>query len=248
MNTNKYIILSIMITFIFAGCGSLGTTEINPTPKNGDVNKYLKEDQYQRGYSDAISKEREKWIKAGYDDALDVVKRYSKDIASFEAGKYAVKNKFVTYPKLIATNNGGSINLKSLGCEISREMTVDDIFHYYNRNKYTIPVMSQEEVNYTQSNQVFQANLPVQQTQQINTNIVLPTEKQTVNNTNNTNNYVSNKATSAKSYLSLAKNYKSKEMIDKYNLSCTESSTNYSCEFATKAEKDWFCSETKSCK
>jgi len=230
------------LLLVSSGCSS---RNVNPVPYQENSQDYVNKSEFEKGYARAIEKESLKWEQRGYQRALAIVKKYSADIRSYEAGKYAIKNKFVTYPKLIALQSNGGINLKSLGCEIRNTMTVDDIFHYYNRNRETIP-LSQEGIN--SSSQKRESSLVSRYSHQdfmpmkIEKSMTLPNERKI-----RERDFITNDSENKRVILPLRKTYKSKDAIDKFSLNCKEGSSSYSCEFLSQMEKDLFCKETKIC-
>ncbi|MCK9476224.1 MAG: hypothetical protein M0R46_09905 [Candidatus Muirbacterium halophilum] len=240
----KYLIVSLA-SLMFVGCG---TTQINPEPTSSNM-KFKNEMDYQKGYNDAIKAEREKWFNQGYERALNIVKKYSSEILAYEAGKYALKNKFVTYPKLVANMDGGAMSIKSLGCDIRKSMNIDDIFHFYGANINLLP--TQDDV----SNLSYSSNDNAPTLQNIYTNAYTAPQNSPISvieATSNTSNrpiatqVLANNQSS--SILSLSKNQQTKDNIDKFGLNCTENSNGYNCSFNNEQEKSWFCKETGICK
>lgn len=240
-----YSLFFTSVVLILNGCSN---KNINPTPYGENSQNYIKQNEFEKGYASAIKKEKLKWEKRGYQRALAIVKKYSADIRSYEAGKYAIKNKFVTYPKLIALQSNGSIKLKSLGCEIRNDMTVEDIFHYYNKNRDKIPNNSEllNTHNKSSSQRGF-SEPPFSQgfssaPKKIQQTMSLPNERKIQRE-----NFIANDAENKRVILALRKTYKSKDVIDKFSLNCKEGNSSYSCEFLSQIEKDLFCRETKIC-
>jgi len=238
-------ILSLSILLLTNGCSN---RDINPVPYAEQSQSYVQQNEFQRGYAAAIEKEKMKWEERGYQRALAIVKKYGADIRSYEAGKYAIKNKFVTYPKLIALQSNGSINLKSLGCEIKSNMTVDDIFHYYNKNRDKIPIdeegfRGQKQERYSFSKPHSNDGMPQSfSPSMIQRTMTLPKERRVSNK-----RVIQNDAENKRVMLPLRKTYKSKDAIEKFSLNCQEGSSSYSCEFLSQMEKDLFCKETQIC-
>jgi hypothetical protein len=229
----------ILGTIVLSGCS---IKEINPMPNSANADSYVKESEFRKGYQSAIEKERFKWEQRGYDRALRIVTKYSEEIRAYEAGKYAIESKFVTYPKLIALSKDGSIKLKSLGCDIRRDMTVDDIFHYYSKNKDTIPhnttSFNPERKSSFNAHRPFASSAPMK----IRREMSLPNEHKI-----NRNRIVSNDSAKRSVDLELQKSYTNKALIDNFSLNCKENSTSYACSFPSREEKSLFCSRTKAC-
>jgi hypothetical protein len=238
-------LMSLSILLLLNGCSN---RDVNPVPYENQSQSYVQQNEFQRGYEAAIKKEKMKWEERGYQRALAIVKKYGADIRSYEAGKYAIKNKFVTYPKLIALQSNGSIKLKSLGCEIKSNMTVDDIFHYYNKNRDKIPLdeegfraKKQERYSFSKpssNNGMSHSFAP----SMIQRTMTLPKEHKVFNKS-----VVLNNAENKRVMLPLLKTYKSKDAIEKFSLNCQEDRSSYSCEFLSQMEKDLFCKETQIC-
>jgi len=224
---------------VLSGCS---IKEINPIPNSANSDSYVKESEFRKGYQSAIEKERFKWEQRGYERALRIVNKYSEEIRAYEAGKYAIENKFVTYPKLIALSKDGSIKLKSLGCDIRRDMTVDDIFHYYSKNKDTIPHNSNsfnsERKSSFNTHRPFSSSAPIR----IRRDMSLPNEHKI-----NRNKTVLNDSARRSVNLELQKSYTNKALIDNFSLKCKENSSSYSCSFPSREEKSLFCRKTKAC-
>lgn len=241
----NYTLFLATTLFLLNGCSD---KNINPIPYGENSQNYVKQNEFEKGYASAIKKEKFKWEEKGYQRALAIVKKYSADIRSYEAGKYAIKNKFVTYPKLIALQSDGSIKLKSLGCEIRSDMTVDDIFHYYNRNRDKIPKNGEGFNTHGGSTSHRNFSMPTSSKgfssvpAKIQQTMTLPNEHKIQKD-----NFIANDAENKRVILPLRKTYKSKNIIDKFSLNCKEGASSYSCEFLSQMEKNLFCRETKIC-
>lgn len=237
----KKIVLASIVIMLFVGCGA---TQINPSPSNSNL-KIQDEFQYQKGYNDAIQKEKDRWIAEGYTNALNIVKKYKNEILSYEAGKFALKNQFVTYPKIIASSDDGQIKLKSLGCEIKKSMNIDDIFHYYGKNAEMLihdnNSLSKNINSKSNDEEITLGNV-------FNGGIFIEPATSNTTNANNQKNTIVAPVKSGLSILSLPKNQKSRDNINKFGLDCTENSSGYNCQFTDEQEKSWFCKETGICK
>ena len=127
-------------------------------------------------------------------------------------------------------------------------MTVEDIFHYYNKNRDKIPNNSEtlNTDNSSSSQRGFSSPLFSQgfssAPKKIQRTMSLPNERKIQRE-----NFISNDAENKRVILALRKTYKSKDVIDKFSLNCKEGNSSYSCEFLSQIEKDLFCKETKIC-
>lgn len=237
-------VTSVMTLFLMGGCASK-PQEINPVSEVDNANKFNEELAYKRGYEKAREELRGKYIKEGYENALKIFQEYSKDIRSFEAGKYAIKDNLVTYPKIVSINSGNGIRLKSLGCEIRDTLTPEEIMRFYAKHENLVPKQSSSQKSGFGSNESFdpngdssssfhsssfadtQGNEPMYQT------------KRVIGGANDDTKKV---------YQRFTKNYTFQDQITKYDLTCQDRDTHYLCMFPSQKSLEDFCTQSGQCK
>jgi len=244
----KKIIMTTVAALLLSGCGM---HQINPTtPESKDEAKNFKNQEI---YDKAVRENKDKWVNLGYTRAMHVAEKYTDDIKSYEAGKYAVKSKFITYPKVVATNINGKLTLQTQPSEIKRDMSIKDIFDFYGKNADLVntspayantpqadatsePTLQSAALGVPVLNKPKPARFYVS-TPTRNTKFKKPNQSQFINS--NRNKQIS---------ITLPKTQKSINAINEYSLKCLEHNNKYTCDFANKMERDYFCSETRTCR
>jgi len=244
----KKLIVLVSILFLVVGCG---VQEINaPSPESESLAKNFKKQEI---YDRAIEENKDKWVNYGYKRAMRVVDEYASDIEAYEGGKYAVKSKFVTYPRVVSSNVNGRLVLETLPSEIKKNMSVSDIFDFYTKNQTKTKNMNgnpSEDSSASQNQNTLQdtslgINTP-RRPAPAKYNIQRPTQSTKYRKPNQSTIINSNK--NRQISVTLPKNQKTMNAMNEYSLNCAISRNNYICDFSNKMERDYFCSETKICK
>jgi len=228
------IILATLVGFLLIGCSS--TVQTNPNP-NVDTDSYslIKKNEYNKGYNDALAKHKDKWVQMGFNEAKKSLSLYKKDIKSYEAGKYALKEKLITNPRIYAVRGaGGTIEVKTLGCQIAPIRSPNQILEFYRKYKNYIEVINAETNTFpTSTKRVKNKNIEsvgiISYYENSKSNTIKPQEIQTVIKT-------------------FSKSYKMKNMVEQYGLNCTLAKTDYLCQFSSKKVLEEFCKQSGMCK
>jgi len=231
----KNVILTTLVGFLLVGCAN-STVQTNPNPSvDTDSYSLIKKNEYNKGYNDALEKNKDKWVQMGFNEAKKSLNLYKKDIKSYEAGKYALKEKLITNPRIYAVRGaGGTIEVKTLGCQIAPLRNPNQILDFYKKYKNYIEVINDDSNAFsTSSKKVSNQNLEsvgiISYYENSKSDTVKPQEIQRVIKT-------------------FPKSYKMKNMVEQYGLNCTLDKTDYLCQFSSKNVLDEFCKQSGMCK
>lgn len=143
----KQIITLIIVASLFVGCTD---KQVKLTPDlsevSGDASNLLLEEQYEKGYAQAIKDNKEFLINLGFQKAMGVLDRLLTNEKAICVGGYAIEESFVTNPKIISTSNGNkSVGLKVIGCKIDKKKTPQQLLAFYSRYASIIPTVTEDE-------------------------------------------------------------------------------------------------------
>lgn len=211
----------------FNGCSS--KEQVNSLPN--EYTNLSKEKEYEDMKKKIIEENREKWVNEGFVKAKKILEKYAQKIKSYEVGKYALRKGYVTYPQIIQVEENGVVKIENMGCEIKKELSIDEIMTLYANDSLKTSTTAGYDVGGVEINST--------------SNLV-----SAVNNNYNTNN---NFLESTQSFNdSFDKNfqltYKNKEQLDKYNVSYLKSGGELVATFKNKDEFNSFCKMSEICK
>lgn len=250
----KYLmlILSVFSLFILSGCSDRAQ-RINPTPDVENANKFTEELAYKRGYEKAREELREVYIKKGFQIATEAFKTYERDIRAHQAGKYALKENLVTYPKIVSVDTGTGIKLKSLGCEIKDTLTPEEIMTFYAKYEGLVPKEGKRDGVGGGLNNAFDNNSNTMFLPQSSNKEKGGLSDLSGDGNKKQNMYQSTRMIEAsnedtkKIYQRFVKNNTFQDVISKYNLSCQDRDTYYLCGFKSQKSFDDFCKQSGQC-
>jgi hypothetical protein len=219
--------LLMFATLFFTGCAE------KATPINGvsDIksNKFQEEMAYQRGYNKAKEELKDKYIEEGYNKAKEAFMAFKKDIQAWKAGMYADKEKLLTHTKIIGIDNGsGQIQLKAIGGEFRKDLSIDEILDFYAKHKEIIPIYKEEQLAQNTSTQSSSYNIE--------------------STSDEDNHKIEDVKPLDKVYQQFTKSYSFKQIIQDFNLNCQDRQTYYLCMFESRESLNQFCLDTGTCK
>jgi hypothetical protein len=181
---------------------------------------------YNRGYEAGYNAGYEEGVKAMQAEAKKILNKYMDDIKAYEIGKYLIKEKKITAPKIYQERApDGTVKIVVMKSEILDELNIDDIFTRYGN----IPLKdynSPAQVNDVKLNSVYLANRD-------NNVATMPS--------------AANRDKSITT-LNLKKTWKNKDILQKANLVYSEDDDFYKVIFFTSKEKQDFCKNFGVCK
>jgi hypothetical protein len=181
---------------------------------------------YNRGYEAGYNAGYEEGIKAMQIEAKKILDKYTDDIKAYEIGKYLIKEKKITAPKIYQERApDGTVKIVVIKSEILDELSIEDIFSKYGN----IPAKnynSQAQNNDVRLNSVYLANRD-------NSVAAIPAAAD---------------RDKAITTLSLKKTWKNKDILQKANLVYSEDDNFYKVIFFTSKEKSDFCKNFGVCK
>lgn len=223
----KYLSAVICVSAILlSGCSS--KEQVNPMP-NEQID-LSKEKTYKDMEKKIIEENREKWIEIGFERAKKSLEKYKDKINSYEVGKYALRKGYVTYPQIVAVEDGGQVSIQNFGCEIKKELNIEEIMTIFANDTLktsTMPTLS----GYGSFN-----NNGGDQVGVTSTNYA--TNNSTIENSNSFNDSYEKR---------FSNSYKNKEALDKYNVAYLKSGSELVAKFKNNNEYSSFCKMSNIC-
>ncbi len=185
---------------------------------------------YQRGYNNGYNSGYDEGVKRGVEIAKETLKRYKANIEAYEVGKYLIESKRLTYPQVWQELNDNGVKLVVTPSKIEKELNIDALFDEFGRN---IPIKASAETTAKidaseESDKGDAANSVYLSDRDSNAN-ALPDH-----------------ANRSMITLAVAKNYKSREVLDKANIVYADRGNDYEAVFFTQEEKNEFCKQNTS--
>jgi hypothetical protein len=181
---------------------------------------------YNRGFEAGYNQGFEIGVKAMEDEAKNILLKYADDIKAYEIGKYLVRDKKLTSPRIWQERGlDGTLRIVIVQSEIIDELNIVDIFAKY-------------------------GNIPTRTNSEIKT--LDDVSRNSVYLTNRDNSVAAIPSASnrdkAITTLNLNKSWKNKDILQKANLVYSEDSDFYKVIFFTSKEKRDFCDNFGVCK
>jgi hypothetical protein len=183
---------------------------------------------YQNGYEQGQKDGFNQGVAAAFKEAKKVLEAYKEEIRAYEIGKYLVKERYLTAPKIyqVIDENGG-LKVDISKSRIEKELSIDDIFAKFG----TIPVMNE-------TNNISNDTLSLDEQNSVNIasrdNIInLPGEA-------DKNNKIIT--------VSIEKNSKNEEILKKSNTVYSLDDDRFKVMFFSRTEQTNFCNSFKICR
>jgi hypothetical protein len=181
---------------------------------------------YNRGYEAGYNAGYEEGVKDMQAEAKKILDKYADDIKAYEIGKYLIKEKKITAPKVYQERaTDGTVKIVVMKSEILDELNIQDIFAKYG-NIPTRSYSKTETINDVKLNSVYLSDRD-------NSVAAIPA--------------AANRDKSITT-LNLKKTWKNKDILQKANLVYSESDDFYKVIFFTSKEKNDFCKNFGVCK
>jgi hypothetical protein len=220
-------IFAVILYLNITGCSS--KQQVNSLPN--EYTNLSKEKEYEDMRKKIIEENKEKWVNEGFNKAKKIVEKYAQKIKSYEVGKYALRKGYVTYPQIIPIEENGIVRIENMGCELKKELSVDEIMTIYANDSLKTGTTSSFGVS-------------------VNDGILNDSYVSSVNN-----EYISNnqQIESVQSFnesfeKTFQLSYRNKEQLDKYNVSYFKSGGDLTATFKNKNDYATFCQMSDICK
>lgn len=139
----KSLFISIIMLVILSGCSSKEVIS-----KTNEGLPQLLEEQYELGYNKAIKDTKATFIKVGFDKAMKILESIIDENKALMAGKYAIKEAFITNPKFYSTENAdGSLTFKTVGCQIDKRISSKEMLQFHAKYSNLIPVKNKTNID-----------------------------------------------------------------------------------------------------
>ncbi|ECP7254001.1 hypothetical protein ACMWEF_001584 [Campylobacter jejuni] len=209
---NKKIIMSIAMISVFSSQIFAANTE---------------DFFYQRGYENGYNKGFEAGLKKAFEEAKNVLVKYKEQLTAYEAGKYLITSRYLTYPEVWQEKTeDGTFKLRVTPSKIERPLDVDELFTKF-------------------------SNIPITDGTQTPSLELTPEEKNSVylsNRDSNANDMPQNVDEDIKTTtLSINKTAKNLDVLKKANVVFSDEGNAYNVLFFTPQEKKDFCKSYKIC-
>lgn len=226
--------LAALSAMIFMG-GCTSTHQMNPTPDQQSTSKVsyaeaefnkerLIQEAYEKGLKVGVSK--------GHDQAIEIItKEYLPYIKRMEAGKYVIRKGFITAPEvMIYQNNNGTLNYRTTGCKIEKELDVQDIFKRFGKDVIVESGQTKPENAFSESGNVSSGDAyHIAYRDETLPSVLRPGYKD------------------ESMVKSINKTTSNKLVLDEYNVRYSEKENAYIAVFSTKEEMEGFCSQFRIC-
>lgn len=183
---------------------------------------------YQSGYEQGQKDGFNQGVAAAFKESKKILESYKEQIRAYEIGKYLVKAKYLTAPKIYQViDEQGGLRVDISKSRIEKELNIDDIFAKFG----TIPVMEEK-------NNIAEDSLSLDET-----NSVTVASRDNIINipgTADKNNKIIT--------VSIEKNSKNEEILKKSNTVYSLDDDRFKVMFFTRTEKSNFCNSFKICR
>lgn len=186
---------------------------------------------YQSGYEQGQKDGFEQGVKEAFIVAKKVLNEYKEEIRAYEIGKYLLREKYLTAPKIYQTlgTTGDTLQIQVMKSRIEKELNIEDIFAKFG----TIPTLKDNASLSTNQRSIDELN---------SVNIA---------NRDNILNLPNEAAKNDKIItVSIEKNAKNEELLKNTNAvySLDNDNNRFKVMFFTRTEKDNFCNSFKICR
>lgn len=223
----KLIISSFLVSIIlFTGCSS--KEQINSLPS--EQIDLVREKNYKDMEKKIVEENREKWIEIGFERAKKSLEKYKEKINSYEVGKYALRKGYVTYPQIVAVEDGGQVSIQNFGCEIKKELSIDEIMTIFANDTLQTTSFASPSLSYGNTGGIDQ---------------ISSVSADYVSNNSRIESTSSFNESYEKRFLN---SFKNKEQLDKYNVAYLRSSGELIAKFKNNEDFSSFCKMSDICK
>jgi hypothetical protein len=183
---------------------------------------------YQSGYEQGQKDGFNKGVAAAFKESKKILESYKEQIRAYEIGKYLVKAKYLTAPKIYQViDEQGGLRVYISKSRIEKELNIDDIFAKFG----TIPVMEEK-------NNIAEDSLSLDEKNSVKVasrdNIV------NIPGAADKNNKIIT--------VSIEKNSKNEEILKKSNSVYSLDDDRFKVMFFSRTEKSNFCNSFKICR
>ena len=183
---------------------------------------------YQNGYEQGQKDGFNQGVAAAFKESKKVLEAYKEEIRAYEIGKYLIRAKYLTAPKIYQViDEQGGLRVDISKSRIEKELNIDDIFTRFG----TIPVMEEKNNIAEDSLSLDEANSVTIASRDNIINIPGEADK---------NNKIIT--------VSIEKNSKNEEILKKSNTVYSLDDDRFKVMFFTRTEQTNFCNSFKICR
>jgi len=178
---------------------------------------------YERGFENGYKAGYERGVKEGIKIAKQVLLRWRDSIRAYEAGKYLVRSKALTYPQVWQTRDENGVRLVVTPAKIENEVDIDGLFKRFGYNLPTAPSDLQIEKALNENKEALNSVRLIERDNP--SALPAPANKDAQITT-----------------MRVKKTYKNRKILDKANVVYQDDGDSYTVMFFSATEKRDFCS------
>jgi len=183
---------------------------------------------YQNGYEQGVRDGFNKGVNEAFKEAKKIIKAYKDEIKAYEIGKYLVKKRYLTAPKIYQViDKDNDIRLRIEPSKVIKELSIEDIFAKFGN----IPTLRENDLLSDKTQDINEVN---------SVNIANRDEVKNLPGVANKNNKIIT--------ISLERNSKNENILKKANVVYSLDKNRLKAMFFSRAEKNHFCKSFGICR